>query len=115
MGQVLGGDRIKCECGELSTTEITLTGQPFPSELPSKETDFEKIMDVVIEVMSPGLEGLRRYTGYRKWDGRLHTPGIVRYWGIMCDSCADGVLEKVSKNKWNVKVQKHEYRWGGLP
>ena len=115
MGSIIGSERMKCDCGELSTTKITLFGKPFPSELADKETDFDKLMEIVMETMRPGLKGLRRHTGYERWDGRLVDSETFRYWAIMCDSCADSVLEKVPEGRWRIGVQKRDYCWGGLP
>lgn len=130
MGQALGGQRISCECGSLTTTKITLEGAPLPSEPePPKKIDPEDadqfiklLMEPMQSMVIPDLKAIARHTGYGNWDGRIirYGPnrfpvGFVRYIGFMCDTCAGKVLDELSDDRWNIQVKKDEYRWGGLP
>jgi len=130
MGQALGGERIRCECGSLTTTKITLEGAPLPSEPePPKvinKEDVSQFIKLLMEPMQsmviPDLKAIARHTGHGQWDGRIvrrghhRLPeGFVCYTGFMCDDCADKVLDEISDDRWHIQVKKDEYRWGGLP
>ncbi len=119
MGQSLGV-RMRCECGLLTTTKITLEGAPLPPE-PKKPVDQKDIGQILLCISGqmndhiiPDLKAIGRHTGYNIWWGRIH-PTFVRYEGVMCDDCAAKVLDKISRFRWHVQVQKGEYCRGGLP
>ncbi len=112
MGQALGGERLKCQCNLLATTEITLTGASLPSEPRTPETttnqgiDIAQLLSAVASIAIPDLEAIAQHTGYHGWDGRIQPRGMVKYFGCMCDSCANAVLENIQKIGGILKLKK---------
>lgn len=127
MGQVQGAERLKCQCDLPATTQIILIGAPLPSEprtsnqeTPNQETtnqgiDIAQLLFAIASIAIPDLGAVAQHTGYHGWDGRIQSHGMVKYFGCMCDSCANIVLGNISETRWNIEVKKGEYYGGGLP